>query len=150
MDSRTLESRECVAIDCDQLQAELVEKFVCLVSEEPTDGLHFELVDLANQLFSLLPVQFDLKRSEGYLHDVTDKFPNWNEQVELLKIEQALLYEDLREIRDQLEAGVDSETTVVTIAPMIQDWVSRLRRHDKEERKLSQVAMNLDVGGQSG
>lgn len=137
-------------LDCDCLQAELVDRMEQLIDEPPSEEVLTQLVEVVNHVFSLLPVQFDQKREDGYLQHVTERFPNWHEQVELLQVEQALLYEDLREIRNTLESGSDSEATLTSTAPQIQDWIARLRRHDQEEVRLSQVAMNLDVGGQSG
>lgn len=150
MEIRMFDIQEWPSGDCDHLQAELIDRMEQLIQEERSEEAHTQLVDVVNHVFSLLPAQFDQKREDGYLHDVTEKFPSWHEQVELLRIEQALLYEDLREIRDTLEAGSDSAQTITSVVPLIRDWISRMRRHDREELRLSQVAMNLDVGGQSG
>lgn len=136
--------------DCDCLQAELVDRMEQLINEPASEVTLSQLVEVVNHVFSLLPIRFDQKRQDGYLHDVTERYPNWQEQVELLQVEQALLYEDLREIRSLLEAGSDSERTLTAAAPQILDWIARMRRHDREELRLSQLAMNLDVGGQEG
>jgi len=73
--------------------------------------------------------------------------PNWDTQVQAVGIEQAFLYEDLREIRDQLEQADDSSDEVEALIPPIKEWIDRMQTHDQNERRLRQFAVNLDVGG---
>jgi hypothetical protein len=134
----------------DQRQTDLVEELRQLTEDEPTETTQAQLRAAVNELFSLLPVQFEFKSCDDYLGDVTDEYPNWDTQVRTLRVEQALLYEDLREIRDRLEEGDSAPSTSITLMPLIKDWVCRLQTHETEERRLSQIAANLDVGGQDG
>src|SRR4051812_32752453 len=115
--SNTFEDQGGVATDSTEIYTQLIERLGTLVRAEPSENVYNELVDAVNQLFALLPIQFDQKGSDGYLHEVTERYPSWDEQVELLQIEQAMLYEDLREIRDKLELGTDAVMTLSSVAP---------------------------------
>ncbi len=132
----------------DHRETELVEALRHLSEMEPTETTRAQLVTAVNQLFSLLPIQFEMKACDDYLAEVTDEFPNWDTQVRTLRVEQALLYEDLRDIRDRLADADSTQAAEAALIPVIKDWVHRLQMHEKEERRLSQVAANLDVGGQ--
>jgi hypothetical protein len=106
------------------------------------------MLSVVNELFLLLPVQFDAKTCDEYLRDVIDEFPNWDPQVQALWIEQAFLYEDLREIRDHLEQAENTPEDAGRLIPEVREWLARLENHDREERRLRQLAVNFEPGGQ--
>jgi hypothetical protein len=134
--------------DVEHWADELVHELHQLMDSEPTENTRLRMLSVVNELFSLLPVQFDAKTCDEYLRDVIDQFPNWDPQVQALWIEQAFLYEDLREIRDHLEQADDTPQDVDRLIPEVREWLVRMENHDHEERRLRQLAVNFEPGGQ--
>jgi len=131
-------------IQLDFWESELLDQLRELLGRQATEDIRPQLLDAVNQLFTLLPLQFDAKATEEqYLQEVLDEFPNWHGQVNALQIEQAFLYEDLRDIRDQLR----DDAPLNGLIPAIGEWLERLHKHEAEEQRLSQLAINLDLGG---
>lgn len=131
-------------IQLDFWETELLDQLGELLSRSPTEEIRPQLTEIVGQLFTLLPLQFDAKTcEEDYLQEVLDEFPNWQGQVKALQMEQAFLYEDLRDIRNRLH---DNEP-LHALFPVLGDWIERLYKHEAEEHRLSQLAVNLDLGG---
>jgi hypothetical protein len=131
-------------IQLDFWETELLDQLKEFLGRPPTEEFRPELTEVVSQLFTLLPLQFDAKTcEEDYLQEVLDEFPNWQAQVKTLQMEQAFLYEDLREIRDQLRDGAPLHV----LFPVLAEWIERLYKHEAEEHRLSQLAVNLDLGG---
>jgi len=130
------------------LEQQLLDELQHRLGEAPTPDTPRYLTDLLDHLFTVLPFRFDMKEKSGYLADVTKKFPNWQDQVDALRLEHALLYEDLRGLR----ASVDDERRYREEAPRVMQrivsWMERLQKHDTEERRLTQLAANLMLGGE--
>jgi len=106
-----------------------------------------ELVALLTRLFELLPQQFAMKEQGGYLSEVTERFPNWQDQVDALRIEHAFLYEDLRSLRNDVDDPMRFRAAKESTMARIAEWMDRFRNHELEERRLAQLGMNLEIGG---
>lgn len=132
----------------DHWATELAEELHQLMEGDPTENTRVRMLSVVNELFALLPVQFDAKTCDDYLRDVIHEFPNWDPQVQALWIEQAFLYEDLRELRNHLEEADDTPEDAARLIPEIREWLTRLENHDREERRLRQLAANFEPGGQ--
>ena len=141
-------SRHQDSTEIDRWTEELSDELRHLLDGTITDTTRLRMLSVVNQLFALLPVQFDAKTCDDYLRDVVHEFPNWDPQVQALWIEQAFLYEDLREIRTHLERADDSVASLNDLIPETRDWLDRLQKHDEEECRLRQLAVNFEPGGE--
>lgn len=118
------------------------------LSEPPTPESRREISAILDLLFELLPARFQMEEAGGYLADVTRRFPNWQEQVDSLRIDHAILYENLRDLRKAIDGEPVSQRAARRLNDKIGEWMHRLRNHEREERRLSQLVMNLEIGGE--
>lgn len=144
----TLQDREETEIETQRREVELVNELQQRLDEAPSDVDQERLLEIVDELFSILPVRFEFDDCNGYLHEVTDEFPNWEGQVQALFMEQAHLYERLRDIRNELRRIDDSERVRTAMVHWLKVWTECLLLHESEERRLRQIAVNFDPGGQ--
>lgn len=111
-----------------------------ILSEPVSSHTRPNLVAVLDLLFTMLPSRFDLEESSGHLAAVLDQFPNWHDQVEMLRIEHALLYEELRDLRQALDGEAPYEPVSEEVIHRIRTWMDRLRNHEREERRLTLLA----------
>jgi hypothetical protein len=128
----------------DQIERELVRRLHQLVGQPDNEATRTQMAAAIQQLFGLLPLQFDKRTCEDYLSDEAPASAAWASQVTALRVQQAFLYEDLRDLRQQLERG-PAAAVLPTVKPLLRDWLQRLAQHEQEERRLSQLAINLDL-----
>lgn len=62
-------------------------------------------------------------------------------------MEHAFLYEDLRQLRETLHDGSAYQAAVPRALQRSADWIAKMKLHEEEERRLTQVATNLEIGG---
>ncbi len=117
------------------------------LSQPPGPHTRLELVELLNRLFELLPHRFAMEEDGGYLAEVTRRFPNWQDQIDALRIEHAFLYEDLRGLRNDVDDPMRFRASKKLTMARIAEWMDRFRSHEIEERRLAQIGMNLEIGG---
>lgn len=123
-----------------RIEEELLEDVCTLACQKLTERTRDQLVSSINELFVLLPTQFGRKEAGGYLHEVLEEYPEWKRQIGTLWIEQALLYEDLREIRDHLEDVENVEAAQSWVSLKIREWGESYRRHVRQEEHFKQAA----------
>jgi hypothetical protein len=124
----------------DAAEGELIQQISRLSHEPLSTASRAELMEALDELFRLLPQRFDLKEAGGYLSDVVVELPEQRPHVEQLWIEQALLYEDLREIRERLRDVSDLAAAEDWVSGSLRDWLARLRQHEEQEARLSEEA----------
>ena len=117
-----------------------------LLVEAPTAESRHQLVTLLEELFGMLPFRIAAKEEGGYLTDVTKQFPGWLDQVQALGAEHGILYEELRELRAAVNEDGDFPAHAAELFSQIGEWMERYARHEKEERRLLQIATNLELG----
>lgn len=136
-------NREQSAAQIDALESELTAEIMDLSHEPLTAAAHAQLIQALDDLFRLLPQRFDLKEADGYLSDVVEEFPEHRRHVEQLRIEQALLYEDLREIRERLRDVSNLGAAQTWISASLHEWIARLQHHEEQEARLSDQASHV-------
>jgi len=117
-----------------------------LLSEPPTVATRQQLVTILDGMFEMLPFRIAAKEKGGYLTEVTKKFPGWADQVNALGAEHGILYEELRELRREAHEESNFLSRAQPIFASLGEWMERFGRHEREERRLVQMATNLELG----
>lgn len=141
----------------DSLDARLLDQYSSLeyillgdlrdVLEEPVDRESRRwLIAILDALLETLPREFDLEDADGYMSEVLERYPNWSAQVDRLHRDHDGLFSKLKELRGRIE----SDTWIAPIANEvrrdIREWILKLIAHNRNENRLVQTAMNLEVG----
>jgi hypothetical protein len=104
------------------------------------------LIAVLDALLETLPREFDLEETDGYMSEVLERYPNWSGQVDRLHRDHDLLFCKLKELRGR----IDGDTWVAPFANEVRrdlrDWILKLIAHRRNETRLVQTAMNLEVG----
>lgn len=131
----------------DLWEAELHHELQRLADTPLTADNRTHLTTVVHFLFSLLPVQFDLK----YRHvpDFDQFTCERQADLQALRMEQAFLYEELREIHLELQAA-NSETGLATITAQIRRWLRRLETYESAERQLLSDSEQRQLAGVAG
>lgn len=115
--------------------------------EEPADEENRRwLLAILDSLADMLPREFQLKESGGYLQEVLDEFPSWSAQVDELHHQQHTLYARLRELRWRLAHSASYVGTADQLRCELRDWMAALTAHHRHENRMLQTALNLEVG----
>lgn len=115
--------------------------------EEPADEeTNRWLVAVLDTLLELLPNQFALEESGGYLAEVTAEFPNWHREVEALQREHQSLFDSLQQLRNQVASDTPFDGIADQVRAELRDWMQRITAHRRHENRLVQTAVNLEVG----
>jgi hypothetical protein len=117
-----------------------------ILGEPATPDTRHYLATVLDLMFEMLPYRFAMKEAGGYLDEVTKKFPGWDDQVAALCCEHGLLYEDLRDLRRDVSDESRFDRGSEAIVARIGEWMERYARHEQEERRLTQLAANLELG----
>lgn len=141
------DERETLGLDIVQWEFLLMGELRELLGDPPSELTRRAMAVVLDALFELLPARFDGEESDGYLSGVTRRFPHWQDQVDALRIEHALLYEELRDVRASVEDSKGFGRSPERIMQGVGDWMDRVRTHEREERRLVQLATNLTLGG---
>ncbi|MCC7424720.1 MAG: hypothetical protein IT428_31000 [Planctomycetaceae bacterium] len=146
MKSSHTEERISLGLDLVQWEYLLLGELRELIADPPTELTRRALAMVLDALFDLLPARFDSEEHGGYLTDVTGRFPHWQDQVDALRVEHGLLYEELRDLRSSVEDPEMVRKHSARLLSATEDWMDRVRTHEREERRLQQIATNLTVG----
>lgn len=104
------------------------------------------MLAVLDTLLDTLACQFALEEHDGYMSEVLDEFPSWQEQVDSILLQHNRLYDDLWELRGEL---VRDGCTVVSrerVRLGLTQWMDQLNQHQEAEVRLIQTAFNLDPG----
>lgn len=126
----------------DLWEAEIVDAIYELQRCNPDEANRDKLLALVSQLFSLLPVQFDLKARGDAFREAAQSCPGCAADVSALRLEEAFLYEGLRDILEQLRRD-DSETSAAAVRPAVDAWLDRLEIYQETDRRLTLIATSL-------
>jgi hypothetical protein len=118
-----------------------------LLEEEPSEQSSKWLVAILDTLVDTLPRELAIKSRDGYLEDVLEAQPNWEAQVEQLHEEYKLLCVRLEAFRDQLVSRTPYSSIAAQLREDLSEWMMALRNHHRQETRLLQTAVNLEVGG---
>jgi hypothetical protein len=117
------------------------------VLEEPADRESRRwLVAILDALLETLPKEFDLEDADGYMSEVLERYPNWSPQVERLHRDHDLLFFKLKELRGRIERDTWIAPIANEVRRDLHDWILNLIAHNRNENRIVQTAMNLEVG----
>lgn len=100
-----------------------------------------------DELVGTLPREFHLREEGGYLAEVVERFPNWSDRVERLHREYENLIKGLHKLRDEIMQTVWAAESAPQVRRGLAEWVNSMVAQDRHERRLLQLATNLDIGG---
>lgn len=115
--------------------------------EEPPDFENRKwLLAVLDALLETLPREFDLEDEDGYMNEVLERFPNWTGQVDRLHRDHEQLFGKLKELRGRIGRGSWIAPIANEVRRDLRDWVLTITAHNRNETRLVQTAMNLEVG----
>lgn len=117
-----------------------------LLEEPANEETSKWLVAVLDTLLDMLPRQFALEESGGYLSEVTAEFPHWFREVEALQREHHALYASLQQLRDRVVLDKPFDGIADQVRAELRDWMQRVAAHKRHENRLVQTAVNLEVG----
>jgi hypothetical protein len=104
------------------------------------------LVAILDALLDTLPREFDLEEEDGYLTEVLENYPAWSPEVDELQSEHAMLFAMLKQLRAKIAAQSSFAALAQDVRDGLREWILTLVAHNRNENRLLQTAMNLDVG----
>jgi hypothetical protein len=105
------------------------------------------LLVVLDELVGTLPREFHLREEGGYLVDVVERFPNWSDRVDRLHHEYKLLIDRLHKLRDEIMQADWAAESAAQVRRELAEWIHCMVAQDRHERRLLQLATNLDIGG---
>jgi hypothetical protein len=115
--------------------------------EEPADAENRRwLLAVLDGLLETLPREFDLEDEDGYMSEVLERFPNWARQVERLHHDHDQLFAKLKELRGRIDRGSWIAPIANEVRRDLRSWILTIVAHNRNETRLVQTAMNLEVG----
>jgi hypothetical protein len=115
--------------------------------EDPVDAENRRwLLAVLDALLETLPREFDLEEEDGYMSEVLERFPNWMQQVERLQRDHEQLFAKLKELRGRIAGGNWLAPIANEVRRDLREWILTIVAHNRNETRLVQTAMNLEVG----
>jgi hypothetical protein len=115
--------------------------------EEPADAENRKwLLAVLDALLDTLPREFDLEDEDGYMSEVLERYPNWSFQVDRLHREHEQVFAKIKELRERIAHGHWIAPIANEVRRDLRDWILTLVAHHRNETRLVQTAMNLEVG----
>ena len=118
-----------------------------LLESRPSREHRAWLLAILDALLETLPEEFSLKEAGGYMADVLDTFPHWEDEVRNMQREHEPLCASLAELRERVASGNDYRRIARLVGQDLREWMERLLHHNREECRLFQAAANLEIGG---
>lgn len=104
------------------------------------------MLTILDALLDTLPTQFSLMEEGGYMTEVLDAFPNWENEVEELRLEHTTLCDQLSELRSRVAEGSQYKQVAQIVRDELAAWMKCLQNHNHQECRLFQTSVNLEVG----
>lgn len=117
-----------------------------LLDDEPTEVNRRWLMAVLESLLETLPKEFALKSRDGYLQNVLDEYPSWDNAVERLERQHVHLYRQLRMLRDRLVTRFPMEEIADRLRVEVEEWMDSFIELHRAERELVFEAINMEVG----
>ncbi len=117
-----------------------------LLDDEPTEVNRRWLMAVLESLLETLPKEFALKSRDGYLQNVLDEYPSWDNAVERLERQHVHLYRQLRMLRDRLVTRFPMAEIADRLRVEVEEWMDSFIELHRAERELVFEAINMEVG----
>ena len=117
-----------------------------LLEDDATEENRRWLMAVLDALLETLPKEFALKSRDGYLQDVLDEYPSWDNAVERLERQHVHLYRRLRMLRDRLVTRFPLQEIADRLRIEAEEWMDSFVDLHRAERHLMFDAINMEVG----
>lgn len=117
-----------------------------LLDDEPSEETSRWTLAVLDALLDTLPKEFALKSQDGYLSDVLDEYPSWDNTVERLRLQHVALHRRLTELRVRMVANAQLQGLADRLNEELQRWIDAFAELQRAERDITLTAMTLDVG----
>lgn len=117
-----------------------------LLDDEPSEETRRWTLAVLDALLDTLPKEFALKSQDGYLSDVLDEYPSWDNTVERLRQQHVALHRRLTELRVRMVANAQIQGLAERLNEDLQSWIDAFAELQRAERDITITAMMLDVG----
>ena len=115
--------------------------------QEPVDLEDTQWIESAlDQLCQFVDEEFQLQEQGGYLNEVLDEFPNWDRQIEILKLEHVRLRNELTLLRARFSQPLSRKQIDRVVRQNFREWFREFSTHKRAENELILKAHTLDVG----
>lgn len=116
--------------------------------EEPADNETARwLMAVLNTLLKTLPEEHQLMTDSGYLFEILDHVPHWDQKVNDLEDEYYRLLRRLTQLKKQVDSGIDFQQIANQISVELKEWMTAFIQHQRQERELFTLASRYEVGG---
>ena len=116
--------------------------------EEPADDETAQwLIAVLDVLLKTLPEEHRLMSDSGYLFEIVENVPHWDQKVADLENEYYRLLRKLTHLKRQVDSGTDFQQVANQISQELQDWMNAFISHHRQERELFTLAARYEVGG---
>jgi hypothetical protein len=117
-----------------------------LLDDEPTEENRRWTLAVLDALLDTLPKEFALKSQDGYLSDVLDEYPSWDNSVERLRQQHVSLHRRLTELRVRMFANAQLQGLADRLRIDLEAWIEAFSDLQQAERNITLTAMTLEVG----
>ncbi len=117
--------------------------------EEPLDRENARwLLAVLDGLLDTVPREFALKEDGGYLSDVIEEHPAWDQYVIALRKDHADLSFKLRQLRNRVAWHLPTDRIASEVRLELMHWMDRLAAHYNRETRIVQDSCLVQVGGE--
>ncbi len=118
-----------------------------LLEEATHDAVAWKwIAAIVDTLLEKMPVEFELQDCGGYLEEVLEEHPNWQDQVQVLYSERCELFKKLSELQEQMKQSRSVTKITNELQHDLRDWMNLYTAHQRHERRIVQNAFNYDIG----
>lgn len=117
-----------------------------LLDDAPSDETRRWTLAVLDALLDTLPKEFALKSQDGYLSDVLDEYPSWDNAVERLRQKHVNLHRQLTELRVRMVANAQVQGLADRLSADLAAWIDAFSDLQQAERKITLAAMTLEIG----
>ena len=117
-----------------------------LLDDEPSDENRRWTLAVLDALLDTLPKEFALKSQDGYLSEVLDEYPSWDNTVERLRQQHVALHRRLTELRVRMVANAQLQGLADRLNEELERWIEAFSDLQHAERDITLTALTLDVG----
>jgi len=117
-----------------------------LLDDEQSEENRRWTLAVLDALLDTLPKEFALKSQDGYLSEVLDEYPSWDNSVERLRLQHVALHRRLTELRVRMVANAQLQGLADRLRSDLETWIVAFSDLQHAERRITFAAMNLEVG----
>jgi hypothetical protein len=103
------------------------------------------LLAVLDVLADMLPCQVALEEHGGYLDEVREEYPEWEDTIASLLRQQFELIRRLSELRERLADDRELPAFAAGVRVDLRNWMEQYQSHHEAEANLLQSAGNLDA-----